>query len=422
MNSIVRLLRHNPNYALLWYAQAISLIGDWFNTIVLAAMVSEYSGNSGIAISGLLLARFLPPLIVSPLAGVLLDRFDRKRLLVISDVARMLIVLGFLLVSSADRLWLIYLFTILQYSFSAIFEPGRSALMPSVLRREDLVQANVLSSITWSLMLAIGGALGGLVSVLLGVSAALVLDAGTFLISALLISRIRLVHEAAANPEGSSISLRDLTEGIRYALKRPSLAAVLLAKFGGNIGNYDTIMIVYATVLFVEGEGGSGSLGLMWSAFGLGAILSSLLINRMRHSSVRQMRRFIIAGYALISIGWFLLGGAPALLVAALATIVKAMGSNIYWTYSSVILQKTVPDQYLGRVFSLDQAGFQLAVVLSTLVTGLLIETMGTGAIRQIVFWTCLASLVPLTLWSLTIFWLEKQPSESAVEVWEQPT
>lgn len=422
MNSIVRLLRNNPNYALLWYAQAISLIGDWFNTIVLSALVSEYSGGSGLAISGLLLARFLPPLIVSPLAGVLLDRFDRKRLLIISDLARMLIVLGFLLVSSSDRLWLIYVFTILQYSFSAIFEPGRSALMPSVLRREDLVQANVLSSMTWSLMLAIGGALGGLVSVLLGVSTALVLDAVTFLISALLISRILLVHSVVAHPEGSRISPRDLTEGIRYALRRPGLTAVLLAKFGGNIGNYDTIMIVYATVLFVEGEGGSGSLGLFWSAFGLGAVLSSLLINHLRHSSVRLMRRFIIAGYALISIGWFLLGGAPVLLVAAFATIVKATGSNIYWTYSSVILQKTVPDQYLGRLFSLDQAGFQLAVVLSTLVTGLLIETMGTGAIRQIVYWTGLASLVPLALWSLTILWLEKQPAESAIEAWEQPT
>jgi predicted MFS family arabinose efflux permease len=250
----------------------------------------------------------------------------------------------------------------------------------------------------------------------------LVLDASTFLISAFLISRIRPVYTPPAHVEGEGISLRDLTEGVRYASRNPSLAAILLVKFGGNIGNYDTIMIVYATVLFAQGEGGSGSLGLLWSAFGLGAVLSSLILARIQHSSVRLMRRLIIVGYALITLGWFLLGGAPALLIAALATIVKAMGSNIYWTYSSVILQKTVPDRYLGRLFSLDQAGFQLAVVLSTLVTGVLIETMGTGAIRQIVFWTALASLVPLALWSIAVPWLEHQPTELTVEVSEQPT
>lgn len=403
MQGYLRLLRNNPSYANLWCAQAISLIGDWFNTIVLSQLVSEYSNGSGLAISLLLLARFLPPLLVSPIAGVLLDRFDRKRLLIISDLSRMIIVLGFLLASSPDRLWLIYVFTVLQFGFSAIFEPGRSALMPNVLRREDLVQANILSSVTWSVMLAVGGALGGLVSAWLGVWVALLFDAATFLLSAYMISRVRIVHEVPIHRETESASLRDFVDGLRYATRHLPTAATLLVKLGGSVGSMDTVLTFYATVLFVVGEGGAGSLGILWSAFGVGAILGPVIINRFNDGTVRTLRRLIIIAYALISLGWFLLSGASLLAIAALAIVVKAMGSSIYWTNSSVILQSTVSDQYLGRIFSLDQAGFQLATVVSTLVTGLLIENLGAGAVRDIVGWTGLASLVPLVLWALLI-------------------
>jgi MFS family permease len=409
MQTYIRLLRNNPDYALLWYAQAVSLIGDWFNTIVLSALVSRYSDGSGLAISGLLLARFLPPLLVSPLAGVLLDRFNRKHLLIFSDLARVVIVLGFLLATSPDRLWLIYLLTVLQFSLSALFEPGRSAITPSLVRREDLVQANVLGSVTWSVMLAIGGASGGLVAAVFGIETALLFDAATFLISALLIMRIRFNRVVIQPHEREGISFRDFVDGLRFAVAHPPTAAALLVKLGGNFGNYDTIMIVYATSLFVLGDQGSGSLGVMWSAFGIGAILGPILINRLNDGSIRVMRRLIIIGYVFVSVGWFLLGGAPILLIAAMATVVKAMGSSIYWTYSSVILQKSVPDEFLGRIFSLDLAGFQLATVISTLVTGFAVESLGAVAVREIVFWTGIISFFPLAVWTLIVRWLEQQ-------------
>jgi predicted MFS family arabinose efflux permease len=148
---------------------------------------------------------------------------------------------------------------------------------------------------------------------------------------------------------------------------------------------------------------------VLWSAFGIGAIIGPILVNRLNDGSVWAMRRLIIIGYVFITVGWFLFGGAPILLVAALATIVKAMGSSIYWTYSSVIIQKSVPDHYLGRLFSLDMAGYQFAVVVSTLITGIAVETFGNGAVREIVFWTGIVSLIPLVLWTLVIRWLEQQ-------------
>lgn len=423
MRSYFLLLRDNPHYFRLWSAQAISLIGDWFNTIVLAALVARYSEGSGWAISALLLSRFLPPLIVSPLAGVLLDRFDRKKMLIISDLLRAVIVLGFLLVRSADMLWLVYVLTIIQFSLSAVFEPGRSALLPSVVRREDLVRANILGSITWSVMLAIGGALGGIVATLFGTEVALLIDSATFVLSAIFIMGIRLsppqnVPEPAAERSGR-IGIQDYIEGLRYARRNPSTAAILLIKFGGNFGNIDAIMIVYATTLFVIGDDGSGALGIFWSVFGIGAILGPLLLNYFNDGSVRVMRRLILAGYLLITVGWLAMGAAPTLLIAAFAIGVKAMGGSVYWTYSSAILQKTVPDQYLGRIFSLDMAGFQLATVASVVLTGWALETFGSGQIRAIVYVTAAASLIPLVLWGIALPYLERMDARQTVP---QPT
>src|SRR5690349_20767248 len=157
-------------------AQAVSLLGDWFSTIALLALVARYSNGSGVAVSALLVARFLPPLIVGPFAGVLVDRLNRRLIMIISDTSRTLVVLLFLLVTNANQLWLVYALTLIQFSFSAIFEPARSALIPSVVVPDDLVKANFLGSATWSVMLAAGAAIGGAVATLFGTSTALIVD------------------------------------------------------------------------------------------------------------------------------------------------------------------------------------------------------------------------------------------------------
>jgi MFS family permease len=305
------LLRDNPHFARLWYAQIVSLLGDWFNTIVLSALVAAYSDDSGLAISLLLLARFLPPLLVGPAAGVLLDRFDRRRLLIASDLLRTVIVLGFLLADRPDRLWLIYALTVAQFSLSALFEPGRSALTPRLVRSGQLTEANILGTMTWSVILAVGGVLGGVISTLFGTQIALVFDASTFLLSAWLISLIPpalgKVQPQASGEPGNGVSppsLRDFTDGVRYAADHPETGAVLLVKLGGSVGSLDALLIIYATTYFVLGEGGSLSLGLLWTAFGLGAVMGPLVAASASDGTVRTMRRWIIGAYGFIFAGW----------------------------------------------------------------------------------------------------------------------
>ncbi|MCC7450952.1 MAG: MFS transporter [Anaerolineae bacterium] len=411
MSGYIQLLRGNPNYTRLWIAQAISLLGDWFSTIALSTLIVLYVNerDAGFAVSLLLLSRFLPPLLVGPIAGVLVDRLNRKALLLISDTLRTVIVLVFLLVNAPDRLWLIYVLSFLQFSLSALFDPARSAILPSLVKPDDLVRANMLGSATWSVMLAAGAAIGGLVSAGLGTGPALVIDAASFAVSALFIASIRWrpqdqhAHKAHDKTE---LGFRD---GLRYIARHPARSTALLIKLGGSFGSVDTIMVIYATKLFIIGENGNGSLGILYTAFGIGSALGPILLNRFNNGSIHKMRQLIIVGYACIAFGWFLFGGAPTLLFAGLALMVKAIGSSIYWTYSSVIIQKVTPDKFLGRMFSLDMWGFQLATVISAVLTGWAIDQVGVTGVRNVVIATGFASLVPLVLWTLALPWIERQ-------------
>jgi MFS family permease len=377
-----RVIRTNKDFRFLWSAQVVSLLGDWFNTIALSVLVADYSGGSGLAISLFLLARFLPPLIFSPFAGVLVDRFDRQKILIWCNVLRTFVVLGFLLATTPDQLWLIYGLTLIQFSLSALFEPGQNAITPSLVPREDLVIANTLASVTWSVMLALGAIIGGVISAIFGITAALVIDALTFALAGFLISRIQVPENAprVELTEEDDNESGSFWDGIRFLRRNPATAAVLLVKGGGSIGNTDTLMTVFATQLFILGGSGQLSLGIMYSAFGLGAILGPLLLNLINDGSVKRMYNLIFVGFLFAAFSWTLIGGGTTLFIISLGLGIRAMGGSVNWTYSSVIIQKSVPDRYLGRVFSMDFAFFQFTTVISTILHGGIIDILNSEA------------------------------------------
>ncbi|PJF40064.1 MAG: MFS transporter [Chloroflexi bacterium] len=415
----LELLRNNSDFSKLWLAQVVSLLGDWFNFVVLASMVSRFSNNSGEAISIYLLARFLPPLIVSPYAGVIVDRFNRKYVLIASDISRAIVVPLFLLVDSPDLLWLIYLLTVIQFALSAVFEPGRNAIIPSLLPREDLVAANTLSSVTWSVMLAGGAVAGGLVAESFGAATTLLIDSATFFVSALLIVGItpRYQHKAESESDVKISDDRSFREGLRYLRRHSEIAAATFVKSGLSIGNIDAALIIYGTELFVRGQDGILSMSILWSAFGVGAVVGPLLTNRINDGSVQVMRRLIIIGYIAVVAGWFVFGGAPTLLLAAFALVIRGAGGSINWTYSSIIIQKETPDEYLGRMFAIDMAGFQLMTTISIIVTGQVLEHLGSEQVREVVIGTGFLSLLPLALWILLTRHLERNGTKSVAPV-----
>ncbi len=423
----IKLLPSNRDFAKLWAAQLVSLLGDWFSTIVISALIVTYTegtGYQGIAVSGFLIARMLPPLLMRPLAGVLADRFDRKRILIASDLLRAVVVLGLLFTTqSPDYLPLVYVFVIIQFLVSSVFEPARNAIMPSILYRHQLIIGNTLASVTWSAMLAIGAITGGLVAELFGIDVALLIDSFTFILSALLVTMI-VIPDKPRSEIGQAArvvkkkSERTFFDGIRYFLSHPETAAAFFVKAGQSITSSDTLLIFYGTQVFVLGDQGITSMAILWAAYGFGAIIGPLFTNRFSDDSVRILRRLITIGFALIALGWLLWGLAPSLELLALAALVKAMGGSINWTYSSVIIQQQVPDEYLGRMFSLDFAGFELVQTIGVLVVGFAIDALGSGGMQSIVFASALAAIAPLLIWLRVVQWLEKR---EIVAAWNAP-
>jgi MFS family permease len=402
MRQYLTLLQQRPQFRYLWLAAVVSFAGDWFNTIATVILVNRYT-DSTVAVGALFIARALPPFLLSPLAGVVADRFSRKKVLITTDVIRAIIVLGFLLVDGPEDAWLIYTLTVAQFVISAFFEPARAAILPSLIEgRDELLLGNTLSSITWSAMLTLGAALGGIVAGVFGVPTALIIDSASFLLSAALIWRIQAAPREEPIGEMSS-GWQDMIDGFRYVRHHPRTGLTASVKALTQIGSPDIMIAVYAAQIFTFGEDGALALGLLYAAAGLGAILGPLTANLFVDGTTRTLQNAIGLGFVAVSLGWLLFGWAPSLPIAMAALLLRHMGGSTNWTYSNVLLQLRVPDRFLGRVFALDFALFTLAMALSVWFSGLILDNTGLDP-RQLSFLLALGSLLPLLPW----IWLNR--------------
>jgi MFS family permease len=389
----------------LWLAQLISLAGDWFNTIAVVILINTYTDDSALAVSILFLGRALPVFVTSPFAGVIADRFDRRMVMVVSNWARVLVVLGFLLVDRSERVWLIYVLTVSQFTISAFFEPAYAAITPSLVQPEELLTANSLNSITWSAMLTLGAAIGGLVAGIAGIQAALLIDAASFAVAGTMTYLVKpafmpdLHHRTVETNR-----LTELVEGFRYVRQHVDVGLVTLVKAMAQIGTVDVTISVYADRVFVVGENGATTLGILFAAHGLGAVLGPLIGDWIHDGSQTALLNWISIGFSMVVLGWFIIGVGPTLPVVALGGVLRGVGGSINWTYSSVLIQMKVPDRYLGRVFGLDFAIFTLALSAATLLAGFCLDTLQIPP-RTMVLYVSAGSLIPLSIWMLALRW-----------------
>lgn len=411
MTNYLPFLQLRRKFRSLWLAQVISLTGDWFNTIASVIIVNRYAA-SGLAVGGLFIARALPPFLLGPIAGVVADRFDRRRVLILSDILRAGIVLCFLFVDRPEHLWLLYVLTVLQFSVSAFFEPARAALVPALVENDELLIANTLSSITWSAMLALGGAIGGLTASLFGVRVSLVVDAASFLISAALVLsitgefRVEAVHALESG-------WQNFVDGLSYVRKNLDVGLVTLVKAMGQVGSFDIISALYAAHVFRAGQDGATTLGLMFTAFGVGSVLGPIISNWLGDSSTVWLRRAILGGFMCMPLAWLVVGTAPSLPIVLAGCILRGAGGSINWTYSDVLLQMTVPNHLLGRVFAFDIAVFTLAVSISLWLTGYVTDVFHLSP-RTIVLLLSMGSVIPLTIWAVALRWQRRRAETSA--------
>jgi MFS family permease len=357
----------NVRFRRLWAGQGLSFVGDAVSMIALVVLVVEISGSAS-AVGGVLVARLLPTL-ASPVAGVLADRLDRRAILVASDLARAVLVLG--MVFTRD-LAIIYVLVFLMGLARTFFNPTIRAAFPSVVGEGDLTRANALISGTFSTSIMVGPALGGLLVATIGVDAAFVVDAVTYLVSAFLLYRIHLPLPRQEDAEGGL--MRELRSGFDYLVgARVPLAIV--------VGAFLTILTINATIpaevflakeTFGAGDVGYGLLVSLWGGgMVLGSALMAILNDRVNLLSLYLLSVF---GGALALAGT---GLSPAFVFALIALTAEGVFTGIDNVTTDTILQERVPDAFLGRVFSVRFLSYSVGEALAYPLGGLLVDTNG---------------------------------------------
>ena len=426
------LLRSNPHFTRLWVGQLVSQTGDWFNTVALFTLLLTLTGT-GEAVGYVLILKLLPAFFVGPLAGVVADRFSRKTIMIVADVLRGIVVLGFLFLHSPDQVWIVYTLAALQVIGATFFDPAKSAAIPSIVSREQLLAANALSGASWSVTLALGAALGGAVTDAFGQDVAFVIDAASFFVSAAFIYFVRIgppERNTTAGPSGrrlslpDAIGLTDLIEGARYLRSNPRIMALLLVKSGwGLAGGVLLLLTIFGKQIFPLGRDGSTSIGLLYAARGVGALLGPIVARWTTDGSPRTMRRAIAISF-FVSAGFYLLFSiAPGLGLAMLFVVGAHAGGSTQWVFSTTLLQMAVPNRFLGRVFSIELALVTLTMSLSTYLTGWMLDDGGLTP-RRVASILGLAFLIPGICWLLiqgrmnrgeTRFELEAKPVAGSI-------
>jgi len=405
LNPYGLLLRRNRNFRLLYIGQTISQLGDWFNAVAVYALLLDLTG-SATAVAMMMITQFLPVAVVGPLAGVVVDRVDRRRLMIAADVVRGFLILGLLIVRRADQVWIAYVVMALTMSASAFFEPARTATIPNVTSDQELLPANALSSATWSAMLAIGASIGGVVTAIAGRNVAFAINAASFFWSAGFILLTRYDSRPAPRRAPSGLAeitgVTDLIEGARYVRRHRHVAALMCVKAGwGLAGGVLLLLTVFGQRVFPLAGGSAAGIGVLYGARGVGAGIGPIALRWILGQEPRTLRRTIGPAFFVVGVFYVALATAPSLTVAALWVLCAHVGGSILWVFSTVLLQLEVPDQFRGRVFAAELAMVTLVTSLSSYITAYELDRLGRSP-RSLSFVLGVMFCVPGLLWLVT--------------------
>jgi len=408
VGAYVRLVRRNANFRRLWTAQIISEIGDWFYSLAIYSLLLQLTGHaSSVALA--LVLQVIPQTLFGPLSGIVNDRIRRKRVMIATDLARAVIVFSMLAVRSRGMVWLVYPLLFAESVMWAFFEPARTAVIPNVTTSEDLILANTLSSTTWSLNLVAGAALGGIALALLGYNASFILNAVSFLGSALLIGRMHFDEPHAAG--FAKLRVRDLmdysplVEGLRYVHRDRRLFATVLVKTGlAQMGVSWVLFTVMGQRVFplrvsgLDPQGGAVlGMSMLMGARGIGALFGPLGAARWAGHRESRLRQGILMGFLAVGLGYAMLGVAGPLWAACLWVILGHCGGSTVWVFSTTLLQLNTDDRFRGRVFSAELGLCMVTLAVGAYVTGMLVDHGITA--RSVAVGIGLIMLIPTLLW-----------------------
>jgi Na+/melibiose symporter-like transporter len=385
-------LLRRRDFGLLWAGGLVSETGDWFLLVGLPVWVLQVTGSS-LVTATVFLVGLLPGLVVGPLAGVLVDRWDRRRTLVAVSLAQAGFLLPLLAVDGRQRLWIVYLVTAVEAALSQLNDPARNALVPALVGRDDLVGANALIGLNGNLARLAGSPLGGLLVEVAGLPGLVVGDAASFLLGAALLALVRPrgAVPAAVGPrvgrpgpstapgrgvvgewvDGLRVTFGD--RGLRWGLVVNGLAAVAQGIF--------TVLFVVFVARVLGGDG--ADVGLFRGVQAIGGLVGGVLVvglaGRLEPGRLLGMSLLVFAavdlaiwnGPALTTAGWLYLG----LFVAAGIPGVGVL------TGLTALVQERAAEAYLGRVFATYLGSFNGLMALGMLLAGLGGDAVGVVAV-----------------------------------------
>ncbi|MCS5533415.1 MAG: MFS transporter [Candidatus Poseidoniaceae archaeon] len=401
----LQLLRSNSNYRSLWLASVISMLGEWFNTIALFFLILEYTGSEFL-LGFLFTVRMISFAIFQPFIGLLADRYNRKVMMVVTNVVQIFLALGFILVDSAsDILWMIALSGLMMLLHGAYMTAERAAI-PNVVSPEHLTTANALDAASWSTALCIGALLGGIVVSNWGTDAAFIIDSITFAIGTILLIPVKIqqnVEEEMKTPLFKT-AFSNIKRGWLRVYTESRLLRIVFAKSSWNIAG-GALAGVFLVLLGAEtdGYGAAMGFGIFFFARGVGTGLGPIIARNVLKDESKWPG---LIGKLVVVSGTFYILVSLTLEINLLLTVIlillahAASGAN--WVLSTILTQRWVEDEMRGRVFSIDMLFMSIAFSISTSVAGYLVENYNLGIADGILFFGSMMVLsgILFTLWN----------------------
>ena len=387
-----QLLRENGNFRKFWFANVISMLGEWFNTIALFTLILTHTGSE--ALLGILFTvRMLGFALFQPIVGLLADRWSRKRIMVVTNIAQALFALSFLMVDGPEDMWWLLTMSAVMMLLHGSYLTAERAAIPNIVSEEELATANALDSATWSAALAIGAALGGIVVTEYGVDVAFIIDSITFVIAALIILPVHVPQKVSDEMKGPlfSTAFANIKAGLKRIFSESRILRIVFAKASWNIagGGLAAVFLVLAGARLTNLEM-AGGIGLFFMARGIGTGIGPILARKYLIDENRWPSLIgilvTVSGVFYLAVG-FSLGG--ALWITVLLVIFAHAASGANWVLSTILTQKWVEDEMRGRVFSMDMMLMSVSFSISTIVAGWLLENSSLTIRQGMIYFAC---------------------------------
>jgi MFS family permease len=359
------------DFRLFWFSLFVSNVGTWMQMTATNWLLYQLTDSPfQLGLNGIF--RAVPAIFLGLISGTFADRYDRKRLLLLTQVALALLTLGLAILDNSGSIqaWQIYAFTFISAAVGSFDGPARQALFPSLVPRSALPNAIALNSLLWKGAALIGPSLGGIAISLLGTSGAFYANAASFLV---VVIALIMMRSSTARAEKRHDFFAEVKDGFTYMVSKPIILGIMVMEAVSSVFGLDNAMLtIFASDVFQVGAHG---FGFLQSSRGLGAVIGSSLFIGMGRQPAQGNILMIAA--ILYGLCFAVFGVAPSFVLAVILLAMVGATDAIWSAARGTILQLTTPERFRGRVMGVFQLSNRGLHPLGQTETGLMVPLIG---------------------------------------------